>query len=269
MNKNITRQEKLEFYKQYNSEEFQKRFKNCDKIYRILFFSSLPALTIASIILGCFNPWLFFCLVPALTVPFGFSALETSKRNKLIKEINKNFNDSDIYEMIESGEWSELAKEISEFQIKTNHKKPNEEKIADVKKIKNNNRSLNVCIIDEKDAKTQPKEKNLLRLTTKRNKNKKVEAFPKAIQKTSAKESIKITYSILSKFAESLQFSLLEFTPMQEEINTNYVKLKTRTGKIMEFEVSSSYFIGLYKYEDVDLTAEWRNYLSNTSTKNV
>ena len=90
-------------------------------------------------------------------------------------------------------------------------------------------------------------------------------------------QPIKINYNLLNEFADTIYCRLVEFSPSTnpDEPNSYHVKLVEGINRFMEFNVTNSYFIGLYNYDDLDLTAEWRNFLESkkeltaTSLKNV
>ena len=84
-----------------------------------LYIVSLISLPIASIVLGCINPWLFFTAIPALLVPSIFTAWQVKNIEKTVLSINGKISFKDMIEMMDSGEWKELGKELNNTNTKT------------------------------------------------------------------------------------------------------------------------------------------------------
>jgi len=263
MKKEITHDEKLKFYKQYTNKEFQEELNKTYKVTRPLFIATITALPITAIVLGIFNPWMFLGLIPAFTLPFGFSALETYKRNKKIGELNKNFNDGVIYEMMETGEWQKLGYELSAKEMKNHHYVQDVPFFAE-EKIVNRPRSLNVCIIKDEDT----NDNNLVKKAEQRNKNQKHKIVPQSkeffnFNEDSVKDVL-FSYSLLNIFCNKFNCSLVEFSKSvnYDETKEYYIIMKDCKDRKYEFVCTKNYFVGINNYSETDLTAEWRAYLT-------
>lgn len=237
MKKNISNEEKLEFLEKFNNEEFQNYYKNIDKVLFPIGFVSLKVFTIFSILGSIMaSPWLLLGFIPAFVTPAITTYLAETKRKKAIESLTKNITYKDFKEMIENDELTKLQYEQSAKQMQIHHY------------AKENNSQI-VANLDE-NKKSNSKLSN---------------------------QPIKISYNLLNEFANTIRCRLLEFSPSTnpDEPNSYHVKLVEGINRFMEFNVTNSHFIGLYNYEDLDLTAEWRNFLeskkelSATSLKNV
>jgi len=270
MKKEISHEEKLQFYKQYNSDEFQMKLQKITSDLFPIGYLGLKIGFIAAILGGLINLWLLLLVIPGVITQLATVVLSTIKQKKLIETINTNIKYKDFLKLRCSYEWTllgyeleakeKLAKEEEKLQIIEKEKSKNNQK-----NIKNNNNTK------KKVSKNLQNEKNLVKETEKRHKNQKNEIKQeKTVYQVEKSKEIKLTYSMLSNFAESVGCSLVEFIPSLDykESKTYIVKLKNN-NKIINFEVSNNYFIGLYKYADTDLTAEWREFLAKTNNNSA
>ena len=109
MRDHITEADKIELFKKFYTDEVQQEITNAVKMPKRMFLSSIIALPCLSIVLGIINPWLLLTLPVALSAPFAFSAMETQRLDKIINRIAPGFTYSDIINMIETGEWRQIA----------------------------------------------------------------------------------------------------------------------------------------------------------------
>lgn len=265
MKKEITHEEKLEFYKNYNSEEFQSQYKNIKHNYNIDGFTSNLILFCSAIALAFINPvFLIGILYPIVISADEFLTIKKKER-KLIETINPNITYKDFKKLKHSYEWTLLG-----YELEVKEKLSKEENLKNIEKQKNKH----ITKIDNTKknvGKNSSKETNLVRKANKRQTKQKIENKPRSLNCCIINnEEIKLTYSMLSDFAETIGCSLVEFVPSFdfEQTKTYIVKLKNN-NKTISFEVSNNHFVGLYQYADTDLTAEWREYLEKLNTKST
>ena len=230
MKKDISHEEKLKFVEKFNDEKFQEYYKTIDKVLFPVGFISLKVFSIIAILGGIFiSPWFLLGFIHAFATPAITTYLAEIKRKEAIESLTKNITYKDFKEMLATDEFTKLQYEQSAKQMELHHY------------AKENNSQIVANIDEHKKS------------------NSKLSSQP-----------IKINYNLLSKFAESIGCSLVEFAPSTnpDEPNSYHVKLVEGRNRFMEFNVTNSYFIGLYNYEDLDLTAEWRNFLNNKNEFN-
>lgn len=270
MEKEVSHDKKLEFYKKYNSKSFQDKMNKIYDKFRKIFLSSFFIGIPITLVLGLINPWLFFSVIPALAVPLTTTAIESAKIRKLVLELDGDITHNDVLVMIESGEWTMLGYELNAKGKNVQHYAKGSELVVEEKAI-NKPKSSNQCITKENNKQNLHNKTNLVKKTEKRHTKQKIENIPRSLNCCIIKnEEIKLTYSLLSKFAESIDCSLVEFIPScdYEENKTHIVKLKNN-NKIISFEVSGNHFVGLCQYSDTDLTTEWCEYLEKLNEKST
>ena len=113
MKKEISHEEKLEFYKKFHENDFNKKF---DKVNGNLFkigFVSLKVLSAIAIVGGLFNPWLFLFIWTAFDILVTCLFIRDVRSNIAIRGLSKNISYKDYRKMINSGEWNQLAHEYN------------------------------------------------------------------------------------------------------------------------------------------------------------
>ena len=117
--KNVSKQDKINFYKQITSAEFQHKIQAIeDKYYKIGSYSI--KIFLALIIIGCFiTPWIAFAGIPAFTIPIVTIHLSNKKIKQEVEGINSLFSYEDLINMKTSGEWALIAKEIYSPKVST------------------------------------------------------------------------------------------------------------------------------------------------------
>ena len=265
MKNNISHEEKLEFYRSYNSEEFQTKLAKIKNNLFPIGFISLKVFSVAAILFGIFNPWLLFLAVPGVVTPFTVIAIGNHQQKQLIESINPNIKYKDFLQLQNSEEWQLLSYELSAKEMNAKHYFENSNKILE-ENINNTPRSLDCCIFEENNAQNNDKETNLVRKTEKRIKNQKIINKPRSLDCCIFKdEELTLTNELLCPFVEEYcNHSLEGFLPFEVFGNENIYKvlLKTKNNKILEFLVSYDSFICINHDFKMDLSKEWQQHLA-------
>ena len=108
--KQISNEEKLEFYKKYTDKEFLLELdKMQDKYFKIghtaikIFFS-------IGVIGMFFTPWIIFAFLPGFVIPIVCIHLSNKKHQEAVEKLTENITFDYFLEMVETGEWYEIAK---------------------------------------------------------------------------------------------------------------------------------------------------------------
>jgi len=125
MKKEISHEDKLEFYKKFNDEKFVTYYNNISDKYDKIGLVSLKIFFSIALIGGIIIPWLFLCAIPAFIVPLSTLFLSHHKHKRAINKLSKNITYKDYIEMLESGEWLRLAKEANYDKITKKQKMVN------------------------------------------------------------------------------------------------------------------------------------------------
>ena len=113
MKKVISHQEKLEFYKKYNSPEFIKELSQDEEKFKVIGFWGLTSMTLLTVILLSFSYWFGFLMFPTVSFPFCMMAASFFSYKKKVANLTKNITYKDFIEMYKNGEWQQIAKEIN------------------------------------------------------------------------------------------------------------------------------------------------------------
>ena len=234
MNNEITHKEKLDFNKKFNEQNLQTKLNDIStKTARVGIHTTAISLMVSGV-LGTINPWLLFLLIPSSLLPVVFLKISNNLQNREIKKINKKFSMKMVEEMQKSTEWYLLCHENSAKQLQ--NQKPIQTKSSkQYKQIKKPNLS------NQKSKKHYEIDDDLL-----------------------------ITYAMLRDFADSMECSLVEFSPLPTfTYNNSYYVVLGRNNYKYEFEVSNKTFSGIYETSGVDFTERWLEFLESMNQKNT
>ena len=154
MKKDISFEEKLEFYEKFNEKEFNEKYRNIGKISFKIGFISLKVLSAISIIGGIFNPWLFLGMLPAIAIPTACLLVDRYNRKQAIESLTKNITYKDFKEMMETNEFTKIKYEKSAREMKLHHyaKENGSQIIVDEEKIENRPRAVDCCIFNTEEV---------------------------------------------------------------------------------------------------------------------
>lgn len=251
MEKQISHEDKLDFYKEFNSTAFQTRLNKIKQQSFITSFTCLNICFTAAIICGLFNPLLFLFAIPGIVAPITTALNGHFKQKLLIESLNLNISYKDYKKMINSEEWSLLGYELCFKDKNITHYAQNSELVVE-EKVKNVPRSLNCCIIKDENE-------NLVKKAEKRHKK----GTETIVNNSIKEEDFVLTLDLLNNFLKQYnKFTFKEFYPCKIfDINNLYtVILKTPGGVELEFLVSYENFINI-DYE-IDLSDDWTKYLN-------
>lgn len=169
MKKNISHEEKLEFYKDFNKKENLNNFQKLDSFFHPLIYVTYNIVALLASILiigGFFLPELFLGLLPTFAALPVAKTILNIKKNKLIKSINDKFSYKDYLNMQKTGEWTSFVHELNKTE--------QDEKIETLKAVQNIPRHLSCCIFSEEDFKVK-NDKNLLQKSIEKSKEQTVQ----------------------------------------------------------------------------------------------
>ena len=148
MKKEISKEEKLEFFKKFHEKEFHEKYREIDKLLYPIGFGCLKAFSIigvlGSIIL---SPWLALCFIPAFITPTVAVLISESKRKKAIESLTENISYGDFKKIHNSDEWKQLAEEHCDRISKELHEERKKNSSSEAKKSKKN--AYDIEISDE------------------------------------------------------------------------------------------------------------------------
>lgn len=117
MKKEITQEEKIQFYKFFNEEETQKELLKIDEdTFKISFFSSMIGFGIAILSIA-FSSWLFFLVLPIFAVTSTALAKRHTRKKELIENLTENITYRD-YKKIRKYDWLKLARTVGLERLK-------------------------------------------------------------------------------------------------------------------------------------------------------
>ena len=138
MKKEITHQDKLNFYKKFHSEDFIKLYQSLEQRSAGYGFMLTRVLSTAAFIAGFFIPW-FFLVLLATDLPILVHDINRHKKRKLlIESLVEGITYRDFVEMTENGEWQQLGAELAATDLPSMHLVENKNLVkADEPKLKN------------------------------------------------------------------------------------------------------------------------------------
>jgi len=132
MKKRISHKEKLEFYKKFNSTEFNDKLDKMTGELVVKGIVSFLVLSGISLFFGlATNPLYFLGLIPSVANCFIFGWFNKLFQKREISKLTPNIDYKDFKEMQESGEWYKLANEIHGFDENSSYLK--QPKISKIK----------------------------------------------------------------------------------------------------------------------------------------
>lgn len=163
MNKNISFEEKLEFYEKFNEKEFNEKFRKIGKVPFWIGFISLKVLTLGSVIGGIFNPVLFLGMIPAVAIPSICMFVDYCNRKAAIESLTKNVTYKDYKEMMKTDEFVKIKYEKSARQMKINHyaKESDSQIIVNKEKLENRPRAVEACIFKAEELNEETKSNDI------------------------------------------------------------------------------------------------------------
>lgn len=114
MKKEISHEEKIEFYHKYNDKEFQKSLQTTEDKYAKVGFILLEIFLTLSVIGGFLTLWLWLSIIPAITCPLTTMAISHNKNKKRIDALTKNMTYKTFVKMFDNGEWENIVKELND-----------------------------------------------------------------------------------------------------------------------------------------------------------
>ena len=112
--KEISHEEKIEFYHKYNDEKFLKSLKDTEDKYAKIGFRFLQIFMILALVGGIFSLWLCLFMIPAIVVPFSMMIVSYRINKKRIDNLTPNMTLKKFMEMFDNGEWKEIVTELAE-----------------------------------------------------------------------------------------------------------------------------------------------------------
>jgi len=110
--KNISKQDKIDFYLQFTDKDFQKKLHQIDEKYFKIGLNSIRIM-LAVIFFGLFlTPWIVFAAIPGLIIPIAMIKISNKKFKKEVNKLNKNITYEMLVEMKKSGEWMKISREV-------------------------------------------------------------------------------------------------------------------------------------------------------------
>ena len=121
MKTEISKEEKLKFYKKFHENDFNKKFYKFNDMLCKIGLVSLKVLSATAIIGGIFNPWLFLLICPAIDISLTCFFIRDIRSIIAINKLNTNITYRDYRKMTNSGEWKQLANEFHNKQSLLNN----------------------------------------------------------------------------------------------------------------------------------------------------
>ena len=164
MKKEITHEEKFEFYKTFNSETFKNKYNQIKYEQNTYSMVSNVILFCSAIGFSFINPVFLMGLAYPTIIVANDIVTKRNKYKSLIEKINPNISYKDFKKLKRSYEWTLLGYELSAKETHIHHYAENSKLIVE-EKVKNNPRSLDSCIIDDESKNNSTTEKNLINKT--------------------------------------------------------------------------------------------------------
>ena len=118
--KQISKDEKIEFYKKYTNKEFQRNLEKAQERHHKIGLLAIKVFFIIGIVGMFISPWAAFAYLPGFIVPLITIHLSNLKQKKAVESLSENISYEDFMQMVESGEWQQLAHELAEKAKTTN-----------------------------------------------------------------------------------------------------------------------------------------------------
>ena len=115
-----------------------------------LFILSILVLPCLSLILSFINIWFLLTLLISVSAPCTFSMLETKRLDAVVAKIAPKFTYSDIIDMIETGEWSQIAIKVRAEKNAATTDNTTANQTTPIR-VKNSTRNLSALIINDEE----------------------------------------------------------------------------------------------------------------------
>ena len=121
MKKEISHQDKLNFYKKFHSESFIKLYQSLEQRSAGYGFMLTRVVSMGAFVAGFFFPW-FFLVFLSVETPIMINEINRhKKKKKLIESLVEGITYNDFVEMTENGEWQQLGMELSALEMPKLH----------------------------------------------------------------------------------------------------------------------------------------------------
>ena len=106
--KNITNQEKSEFYQKYTNTDFQEKLQTIEDKHAKIGLNSIKIFFVLGIIGMFISPWCVFLFLPGFLVPLSTLIISYNKTKKEINKLCKNITYEDLIKMVETGDFQKI-----------------------------------------------------------------------------------------------------------------------------------------------------------------
>ena len=113
-NKEISHEEKIEFYHKYNDEKFLATLRQTEDKCSKIGFRFLQIFFILAFVGGIFSLWLCLFMVPAMVVPMIMLGISYKINKKRIDNLTPNMTYKEFMKMFDNGEWKQIVQELND-----------------------------------------------------------------------------------------------------------------------------------------------------------